>query len=257
MKPVSIADYRIKPDSLFRFKPDRSLIVVAISYVAVVGFLSMATYVATPSHGMYYFLFYAVACAGIAGIATPFLWTRFIEKKPLASLGITTKRIWWSLLIQFIGVLFIQGELVRTIKGQPWERIVPLVALSLAIGFFEAVFWRGWLFQKLASAFGIIPGMLVGSALYASFHIGYGMSLSEMIFLFFIGLLFCAIFMLTRNIFVLWPFFQPMGQLITVAKEGLELPLIATLGFVEVLLLFLVFTWMLSRRREKVGLSLT
>jgi len=237
-------------DSLFRFKPDRSLIAVAISYIAVVGFLSMATYVATPSHGIYYFLFYAVACAGIAGIATPFLWTRMVEKKSLASLGITTKRLRLSLLIQVIAVLFIQAELVRTLKGQPWERIVPLATLSLTIGFFEAVFWRGWLFQKLEAAFGIIPGMLAGSALYALFHVGYGMSLSEMLFLFFIGLVFCALFMVTRNIFILWPFFQPMGQLITVSKEGLELPLIATLGFAEILLLFLVFAMVLARKQK-------
>lgn len=252
MKSNQTIGYRLRLDALFRFKPNKSLIVVAISYLAVIGFLSMATYVATPAHGMYYFLLYAVACAGIAGIATPFLWTLFVERKSLATLGITRKRIWWSLLLQVIFVLFIQGELVRTLQGKPWERIVPLVALSLAIGFFEAVFWRGWLFQKLESAFGIVPGMLFGSALYAMFHIGYGMTGSEMVFLFFIGLMFCAAFMLTRNIFILWPVFQPMGQLITVAKEGLELPLIATLGFVEILILFLVFALILTRKHRKM-----
>jgi hypothetical protein len=115
MKSLPFTRFRIQVDSLFRFKPDRSLIVVAISYVAVVGFLSLATYVATPSHGMYYFLFYAIACAGVAGIATPFLWTKIVEKKPLTSLGITTKRLGLSLLIQSIGVISIQAELVRTI----------------------------------------------------------------------------------------------------------------------------------------------
>jgi hypothetical protein len=126
----------------------------------------------------------------------------------------------------------------------------------LAIGFFEAVFWRGWLFQKLETAFGTIPGILISSVLYALFHVGYGMELSEMTFLFFIGLMFCALFLITRNIFILWPLFQPMGQLITVAKEGLELPLIATLGFVEVLLLFLVFTLVMSRNRKRMGATL-
>lgn len=78
---------------------------------------------------------------------------------------------------------------------------------------------------------------------------------SEMIFLFFIGLMFCAMFMVTRNVFILWPCFQPMGQLITVAKEGLELPLIATLGFVEILALFLAFAFVLSRRQGKPKLK--
>jgi len=92
----------------------------------------------------------------------------------------------------------------------------------------------------------------MSSALYVLFHIGYGMNLTEMVFLFFIGLLFCSLFMVTRNIFILWPFFQPMGQLITVVKEGLELPMIATLRFVELLILFLVFTWVLFRKEKKM-----
>lgn len=251
MEHFSIFGYRIRLDSLFRFKPNKTLIVVGITYIAVVSFLSIATYIVTPSHGMYYFLLYAVACAGIAGIATPFFWTMIIEKKTLASLGITKKNLLLSLLLQLVGVLFIQAELVRTLQGMSWESIIPLVSLSLTIGFFEAVFWRGWLFQKLEAAFGIIPGLLVGSALYAFFHIGYGMNMSEIGFLFFIGLMFCTLFMVTRNIFILWPFFQPMGQLITVAKEGLELPLIATLGFVELLLLFLIFTIVLTRKQNR------
>jgi hypothetical protein len=96
----------------------------------------------------------------------------------------------------------------------------------------------------LEEAFGLIPALLLGSALYALYHIGYGMPLSEMIFLFFIGLIFAIIFRLTKNIFILWPVFQPMGQLITLLKDGLQLPPIAALGFIEVLLVMLIMVWL-------------
>jgi hypothetical protein len=128
---------------------------------------------------------------------------------------------------------------------------VPLVALALAIGFFEAVFWRGWVLLRLEEAFGIIPAILLGSILYALYHVGYGMPASEMVFLFFIGVLFAVIFRLTRNVFILWPLFQPMGQLVTLIKDGLTLPLLAALGFAEVLILMFVLVWLAARRQRK------
>lgn len=67
---------------------------------------------------------------------------------------------------------------------------------------------------RLEDSFGLIPAVLLGSALYALYYIGYGMPAGEMLSLFFIGLMFAAVFLITRIIFILWPFFQPMGQLL-------------------------------------------
>lgn len=39
---------------------------------------------------------------------------------------------------------------------------------------------------RLEEAFGIIPAIVLGSASYAAYHIGYGMPTGEMVFLFFI-----------------------------------------------------------------------
>jgi membrane protease YdiL (CAAX protease family) len=147
-------------------------------------------------------------------------------------------------------VILYVGTLAK-VKLPPVEQLLPLVALSLAIGFFEAVFWRGWILLRLEEAFGIIPAILLGSASYAAYHIAYGMPASEMIFLFFIGIMFAVIFRLTKSIFILWPIFQPMGQLITLIKDKLILPLPATLGFIEVLILMLALVWLASRYHKK------
>jgi membrane protease YdiL (CAAX protease family) len=132
-----------------------------------------------------------------------------------------------------------------------FEAFVPLLALSLAIGFFEAVFWRGWVLMRLEESFGMIPAILLGSLLYAFYHIGYGMGMSEMAFLFFIGFLYEVTFRLTKNIFILWPIFKPMGQLVTLIKDGLQLPLIATLGFAEALIVMFVLVWLGNRYARK------
>lgn len=72
-----------------------------------------------------------------------------------------------------------------------------------------------------------------------------------MIFLFFIGIMFAVVFRLTKNIFILWPIFQPMGQLVTLIKDGLNLPLLASLGFFEVLIIMLVLVWLAARYQKK------
>jgi len=128
---------------------------------------------------------------------------------------------------------------------------VPLLALSLAIGFFEAVFWRGWVLLRLEESFGMIPAILLSSLLYTFYHIGYGMGMSEMAFLFFIGIMYAVTFCLTKNIFILWPIFQPMGQLVTLIKDGLQLPLIAGLGFIEALIAMLALVWFGYRYAKK------
>ena len=72
-----------------------------------------------------------------------------------------------------------------------------------------------------------------------------------MIFLFFIGIMFAVVFRLTKNIFILWPIFQPMGQLVTLIKDGLNLPYLASLGFFEVLIIMLVLVWLAARYQKK------
>ena len=133
----------------------------------------------------------------------------------------------------------------------PFAPLLPLVALALAIGFFEAVFWRGWVLLRLEDAFGIIPAILLSSILYAAYHIGYGMPLSEIGFLFLIGIMFAVAFRLTKSVFILWPLFQPMGQLVTLTLDGLSLPIMATLGFVDVLALMTLFIWLAVRYHRK------
>ena len=136
-----------------------------------------------------------------------------------------------------------------------FEEFLPLSALVLCIGFFEAFFWRGWVLMRLEESFGMIPAILLGSALYAAYHIGYRMPSSEMIFLFFIGIMFAVAFRLTKKIFILYPVFQPMGQLVTLIEDGLKLPLLASLGFAEVLIVMFVLVWLGNRYAKKHNAS--
>ena len=234
-----------------RWHLSADLAVVAASWVLVVCSLWAATYVATAANGIQYFLFYAVLGATGFGFALPVGWMVFVRRRPLADLGITTRHWRWSLVLQlaFAAVQFQQTLLHAALP--PLAQLVPIVSLVLAIGLFEAVFWRGWVHARLEEAFGFVPALLLGSGLYAAYHVGYGMSFSEMGFLFWIGVQYAITFRLTGSVLILWPFFQPMGQLFWMTRDGLPLPLEATLGFVDVLAVMATIVWWVHRRERR------
>lgn len=238
---------------VFHWRPGRDLFIVLLSWILVVGALYTATVlVGTEAWGgIAYFLIYALLGAGIFGVGLPLYWMVVVRKRPLSELGITTRWLWLSLGLQIVfSVAQYMGTLAES--GVPrYEKLIPLLALSLTIGFFEAVFWRGWVLLRLEESFGLIPAIVTGSLFYAAYHIGYAMPLSEMVFLFFIGVMYAIAFRLTKNIFILWPVFQPMGQLVTLIQDGLDLPLLASLGFFEVLIGMLVLVWLAGRYTKK------
>lgn len=249
---VSVAS-SIKQVFVFRWRPNRDLLAVAVSWLLVTGSLYVATAVvgSTVGGGMPYFFLYGVLAATVFGVGIPLYWTVVVRRRPLADLGLTTRLLGLSLLLQMIfAVLQYIPTLGRT-QLPPLAQLLPLAALALAIGFFEAVFWRGWVLLRLEDAFGVIPAILLGALLYAAYHIGYGMPLGEIGFLFIIGIMFAVAFRLTRSVFILWPLFQPMGQLVTLTRDGLSLPIMATLGFGEVLALMTLFIWLAARYHRK------
>lgn len=241
----------IKQVFTFHWKPGSDLIVLAVSWLLVVGTLYTATKIVTPEAGGGgpYFLLYAGLMATVFGMGIPLLWTVIIKKRPLSDLGLTWRRWRLSLLIQAVltAVLYVIGP---DLEAESFKTLLPLIALSLAIGFFEAVFWRGWVLNTLERSFGVIPAVLAGSLLYSVYHVGYGMTADEMVFLFFIGIMFAVVFKLTGSILILWPFFQPLGQLINISKD-LDLPLLATVGFGEALIVMIAMVWLAGKYYRK------
>lgn len=237
-----------------RWKLSLDLAAVVVSWLLVVGALYSATSIVGQEvwGGMAYFFLYAVIGATLFGVGFPLFWMIVIRRRTLADIGLTTRHWAANLALQ---ILFAVAQCAATLAKNPlpsFLQLLPLLALALAIGFFEAVFWRGWVLLRLEESLGIIPGILGGSLLYALYHIGYGMPTNVMIFLFFIGILFAVIFRLTKNILILWPVFQPIEQLITLIRDGLTLPPLAALGFVEALIGMFFLVWLAGRHEKKL-----
>lgn len=244
---------RLGPIFAIRFQPNKDLLIVALSWLVVVGCVYIANNVVgtEPLGGMGYFFIYAVLGAALFGIGIPLYWMVVVRHRPVSDLGITRRHWVLSIGLQLIFATVLYWVSLRGTELPPMEELIPLVALTLAIGFFEAVFWRGWVQLRLEEAFGIIPAILLGSAIYALYHIGYGMGTNEIGFLFLIGIMFAVCFRLTKNILILIPLFQPMGQLVTLINDGLTLPFMSFMGFLMVLGLMLAMGFLAARYHRR------
>jgi len=230
-----------------RCQPNVDTLVAFGSYVLVVAGLYVAFQVFTTERVAANFItFGPVTLAGL-GVALPAFYTALGRRRPLSDLGLTVRGLLPSLVLS---LLLGWDTYNNTLAGLDvgWTRMqIPLVVMSLVVGLFEAVFFRGWLQLRFEEAFGLVPGLILGAACYSLYHVGYGMTGDEILFLFGLGLVFGGIFRLTKNVFALWPFYTPVGGLYTNLREGLTMPFEATYGFLLTLGLMVGVTVLAAR----------
>lgn len=217
--------------------PNQETLVAFLSYILVLSALYIAFQVFTTARTAANFITFGPVGLALFGIGIPVFYMTLVRGRSLQDVGITV----WQLIPSLVLCLILGWDTFRETLGRTgWQmarEFVPLVFMALAVGLFEAVFFRGWLQLRFEEAFGIVPGLILAALLYSLYHLGYGMTGREMLFLFGLGLTFGAVFRLTKSIFVLWPFYTPAGSLYSNVTEGLTMPFEATYGFVLTLVL--------------------
>ncbi|HEX3207410.1 MAG TPA: CPBP family glutamic-type intramembrane protease [Propionibacteriaceae bacterium] len=228
----------------------RDIRAVLLLYVGVVGALYLAFQVFTVDRTLGLFLCYAAGL--ILGVVGPVIYTVWMRGRPLADLGLTAKN--WR---QAVGLGLVLGliQFFLTLYGYDlpapidW---VPLLTMSLMVGLFEAVFFRGFIQTRLSASLGPIPGVVAAAALYALYHVGYGMGMREMAFLFGLGLVYGIAYACVNNVLVLWPVLIPLGSFYNnLQSGGFELPWAAIAGFVDVMAIMFAAIWMAHRRERR------
>jgi membrane protease YdiL (CAAX protease family) len=94
--------------------------------------------------------------------------------------------------------------------------------LAGAGGLFELFLYYGFIHLRLEKAFGTIPAILLTSAIYVLWHVGTQLPLEpdplDAVWkLFWVGVMSQSLFSLTRNLLVIWPFFQAVGVMLDFA----------------------------------------
>ena len=194
------------------------------------------------------FLSYAVAGLLLLGVAGPVAYNGWIRSRPLRSLGVGLHE--WRPTI-LLALVFAAVQFSLTLWGydlpQPVDWI-PLLLMSLTVGVFESVFFRGFVQNRLEDSFGPVVGIGAAAALYGLYHIGYGMGVDEIFFLTGLGVVYAVAFSTTRNVLVLWPLLTPLGSFFNNLEAGdIELPWASMIGFGQVLLALAAVLWLAQR----------
>jgi membrane protease YdiL (CAAX protease family) len=225
----------------------RDLAVIAGLYLAVVGLWRLAFTVFTADRWLPLFL-----CFGggmLLGVAGPVIYTVWLRRRPLRSLGLGAHRLRATLAL---GLLFAAVQAATMFWGYQLPAPVdwaPLLVLSLAVGLFEAIFFRGFIQGRLHERFGTGPAVTGAAALYAIYHIGYGMGVDDMGFLFALGVVYAIAYQCTSNVLMLWPLLTPLGGWFSNLQAGdIQLPWASIAGFADVLGLMALVIWLAHRR---------
>jgi membrane protease YdiL (CAAX protease family) len=226
------------------------LLAVAALYLGVVALFCLAFRVFTEQHVAG--LFVSFAAGMLLGVVGPIVYTVWYRRRPLADLGLTTRNMRPALAL---GLLLAAIQFGLTLWRYPLPEPadwVPLAVLALTVGLFEAVFFRGFVQTRLEQSFGRVPGVALAAALYALYHVGYGMDAREMLFLLGLGVLYAVAYAVVRNIVVLWPLLIPLGSFFSNLRSGeITLPWAAILGFADVLVLMGVAVWLAARHERR------
>ena len=233
-----------------RSRADRKDLAAMIGlYVAVVAGLWLAFVVFTTDNVLGLFLSYGSAL--VLGVAGPIFYMVWVRHRPLASLGLTLGdwRATAALAVVFAGVQFAL-TLARAEYPAP-EVWLPLLAMALPVGLFEAVFFRGFIQNRLEASLGLVPAIAVAAGLYGLYHVGYGMGLNEITFLAGLGIVYAVAFRVAGSILVLWPLLTPLGSLFSqIQAADIVMPMESILGFADVLALMVAAIWF-ARRHER------
>lgn len=238
---------------LFWWRPDRKdLVAIAVLYLTVVGAIRLAFVGFTTDAMVGFFLSYAVVGLLLLGVVGPVVYTVWWRSRPLRSIGVGLHE-WRPTLL--LGLVFAAVQFSLTLwRYEPPEPVdwIPLLLMSLTVGMFESIFFRGFIQNRLEESFGPVAGIGSAAVLYGLYHFGYGMGAGEIVFLSGLGVVYAVAFATTRNILVLWPLLTPLGSLFNNLEAGdIELPWASMAGFGQVLIAMGVVLWLANRHATR------
>ena len=166
-------------------------------YLAVVAAFRAAFTVFTTDNVLGLFLCFAAGM--LLGVVGPVVYQVWVRGRDLRSWASALHH--WQPTVA-MGLVLAAVQFAVTMLGYSMpaaERWVPLLGMSLVVGLFEAVFFRGFVQGRLEAELRSGAGCDGAAVLYAVYHVGYGMDLSEMWFLLGLGVLYAVVYRLTRT----------------------------------------------------------
>jgi len=183
----------------FAWSPSIDTVAAVLTEIAMVGLYWVTTHLLTS--GWDGVLVFGVLTNLGLNVAFPVWWITYHRNQPLSELGITTKRWLPSLLIGIAVAAFSSFGLRQAAAGVDW---LPHLLFNAVI-LWEPFFVFCWLGLRFDRAFGIVPGVLLAGASFAAYHVGtYPPAMLPVLLATGVG--YAAVFRLTSNLLIVWPF---------------------------------------------------
>lgn len=219
-----------------RFRPDRHTW-AAVGTCLAVAATSAAILLVEPGSAAARALHF-VGIYALLGCAVPWGYTLFVERGSARDLGL--RREGWARalainvgmgLVLGMGIAF--GPDLARVSG----RDLAAASFTLLVGgLFELYLYYGFTHLRLEKAFGPLPAIFGTAALYSLWHVGTELPLHQdpwrgLGFLFVVGVMYQAVFSVTRHLLSIWPFFFLAGVLTDFLRLGLPERVTRNLGW--------------------------
>ena len=158
----------------------------------------------------------------LCGVVIPWGYVFIIERDSISGLGLRKEKLGRSVIINlglaafFSLVIIFQADWANLEWLQVGRAAVVLIGAG---GLFELFLYYGFIHIRLERAFGPLPAILLTSVIYVLWHTGTQLPLEAdpwlgALKLFGVGIMYQAVFSLTYNLAIIWPFFMGVGVML-------------------------------------------
>jgi hypothetical protein len=203
-----------------RWQPDRRTWVAVGSGILAFG-LSASLLLLEPGSAFGRLVLYGGIWL-LCGVVIPWGFVLLVERDTVASLGLRKEKWGRSALIGlglaafFSLVIIFEADWAALEWLQVGRAAVVLIGAG---GLFELFLYYGFIHIRLEKAFGPLPAILLTAAIYVLWHTGTQLPLEAdpwlgALKLFGVGVMYQAVFSLTYNLAIIWPFFMGVGVML-------------------------------------------
>jgi hypothetical protein len=205
---------------VFRWQPDRGTwVAVGTGLLAFV--LSAALLLLEPGSMVRGLLHYGGIWV-LCGVAITWGYVLLVERGTVAGLGLRKDKWMRSLLISLGLAAFFSMVIIfeADLRALDWHEVGrAAVVLIGGGGLFELFLYYGFIHIRLEKAFGPLPAILGTAVIYMLWHVGTQLVLEPdpwmgALKLLGVGIMYQAVFSLTYNLVIIWPFFMGVGVMI-------------------------------------------
>jgi len=230
---------------LFRWEPSKQIITPLMAGLVVI--LLSAAMLPFNENSWLRIAIHDIGMICLAGILFPLFYIQR-SGRSFADFGLTLRRWYVFVPINLILGVFLLYIFIYWVPPAGFRfdtKTLMTMIVILCTGVFEVIFFYGFLRTLFERAFGVIPAILLAAVFYSFHHIGFQ---PEFLQLFFVGVMYAAVYRTGNSVLLIFPFFWGVGALYNVLIQSQKVssimyPGIRSLYLSVFVLLILAYVW--------------